>query len=243
MRCDRTALFPMRTDMKNSAVNFVINLAIAVVLLLPACTSAPIRTPIQADVATWQQRAKGVTIIRDDWGVPHIYAKTDADVVFGLMYAQAEDDFNRIETNFMNAQGRLAEAEGEAAIFRDLRMKLFIYPEQLKLEYAKAEPWLQALMIAWADGLNFYLYTHPEVKLRVITKFEPWMALIALTYFAVDKFILATNREIARTVAVVPTSQPTTAADSERRQPVHGDQRAEHHPARGIDAAARLLLI
>jgi acyl-homoserine-lactone acylase len=131
------------------------NFAMVVLLLLAACTSAPIRTPIQADVAAWQQRAKAVTIVRDDWGVPHIYAKTDADVVFGLMYAQAEDDFNRIETNFINAQGRLAEAEGEAAIFRDLRMKLFIDPEQLKL-----------------DGINFYLHTHPEAKPQVITKFE-----------------------------------------------------------------------
>ena len=56
---------------------------------------------------------QGITIIRDDWGMPHIYGKTDADVVFGLMYAQAEDDFNRVETNFINSQGRLAEAEGE----------------------------------------------------------------------------------------------------------------------------------
>ena len=44
-------------------------------------------------------------------------------------------------------------------------------------EYAKAEPWLKALMDAWADGLNYYLHTHPEVKPRVLTRFEPWMAL------------------------------------------------------------------
>ena len=55
--------------------------------------------------------AAGITIVRDDWGVPHIFGKTDADAVFGLMYAQAEDDFNRVETNFINSQGRLAEAE------------------------------------------------------------------------------------------------------------------------------------
>ena len=73
-----------------------------------------------------------ITIVRDDWGVPHIYGKTDADVVFGLMYAQAEDDFNRVETNFINSQGRLAEAEGEAEIYRDLRMKLFIDPADMQ---------------------------------------------------------------------------------------------------------------
>ena len=152
-------------------------LTIICVLALASCSSQPAAPTVSPEVAAWQTRADGVTIVRDDWGVPHIYAKTDADVVFGLMYAQAEDDFNRVETNFINSQGRLAEAEGEGEIYRDLRMKLFINPVQLKADYAKAEPWLKALMDGWADGLNFYLATHPEVKPRVIAKFEPWMAL------------------------------------------------------------------
>lgn len=152
-------------------------LALLLVVALAACSSQPAAPPVSPEVAAWQKRADGVTIIRDDWGIPHIYGKTDADVVFGLMYAQAEDDFNRVETNFINSQGRLAEAEGEAEIYRDLRMKLFIDPVNLKADYAKAAPWLKALMDGWADGLNFYLATHPEVKPRVITKFEPWMAL------------------------------------------------------------------
>ena len=152
-------------------------LALICVIALASCSSQPAAPPVSPEVAAWQKRAEGVTIIRDDWGIPHIYAKTDADVVFGLMYAQAEDDFNRVETNFINAQGRLAEAEGEAEIYRDLRMKLFIDPENLKADYARAEPWLKALMDGWADGLNFYLQTHPDVTPRVIKKFEPWMAL------------------------------------------------------------------
>ncbi len=152
-------------------------LALICVIALASCSSQPAAPPVSPEVAAWQKRADGVTIIRDDWGIPHIYAKTDADVVFGLMYAQAEDDFNRVETNFINSQGRLAEAEGEAEIYRDLRMKLFIDPADLQADYARAEPWLKALMDAWADGLNFYLHTHPSVKPRVITKFEPWMAL------------------------------------------------------------------
>src|SRR5262245_59600265 len=94
-----------------------------------------------------------------------------------MIYAQAEDDFNRVETNFINSQGRLAEAEGESAIWRDLRMKIFIMPEAMKAQYASSPDWLKKLMVAWADGLNFYLATHPEVKPRVITRFEPWMAL------------------------------------------------------------------
>jgi acyl-homoserine-lactone acylase len=130
-----------------------------------------------SDLQRWERQARNVTIIRDDWGIAHVYGKTDADAVFGAIYAQAEDDFNRVETNYLNSMGRLAEAEGESAIWRDLRMKLFIDPEALKTQYEASPPWLKTLMNAWADGLNFYLAKHPQVKPRVIKRFEPWMAL------------------------------------------------------------------
>src|SRR5438128_5954061 len=120
---------------------------------------------------------QNVTIIRDTWGTPQVYGRTDADAVFGVIYALAEDDFNRIETNYLNAMGRLAEAEGEAEIYRDLRMKIFIDPDDLEAQYERSPAWLKPLMNAWADGLNYYLSTHPAVKPRVITRFEPWMAL------------------------------------------------------------------
>ncbi len=129
------------------------------------------------DAARWAAQAKNIEIIRDDWGIAHVFGKTDADAVFGMIYAQAEDDFNRVETNYLNSMGRLAETEGEAKIYQDLRMKLFIDPVNLRKLYAECPPWLQKLMVAWADGLNFYLSKHPETKPRVITHFEPWMAL------------------------------------------------------------------
>jgi acyl-homoserine-lactone acylase len=141
-----------------------------------SCSSSD--SPFTAEeIASWKERADRVTIIRDDWGIPHIYGKTDADVVFGLLYAQAEDDFNRIEVNFLNSMGRLAEAEGESEIYRDLRMRLFIDPAALQLMYEESPEWLKMLMNGWADGLNYYLASHPEVKARVLTRFEPWMAL------------------------------------------------------------------
>jgi acyl-homoserine lactone acylase PvdQ len=129
------------------------------------------------EIARWERTAQNVTIVRDDWGIPHIHGKTDADAVFGLIYAQAEDDFNRVETNYLDALGRRAEAEGESAIFRDLRMKLFIHPDSMRAKYASSPPWLRALMDAWADGMNYYLYKNPQVTPRVITRFEPWMPL------------------------------------------------------------------
>jgi acyl-homoserine-lactone acylase len=146
-------------------------------VLLGALVLSPLTPQAPAELDGWKRQAQNVTIVRDDWGIAHVSGKTDADAVFGMIYAQAEDDFNRVETNFINSQGRLAEAEGESAIWRDLRMKIFVKPDAMKKEYAASPEWLKQLMTAWADGLNFYLATHPGVKPRVITRFEPWMAL------------------------------------------------------------------
>ena len=147
------------------------------ILILAACVSVAPRGAGAQEQARWQEHARNVTIIRDDWGIAHVYGVTDADAVFGMEYAQAEDDFNRVETNYLNALGRLAETEGASQIYRDLRMKLFMNPDSLRSKYAASPPWLRTLMVAFADGLNFYLSTHPNVKPRVITHFEPWMAL------------------------------------------------------------------
>lgn len=150
------------------------SIAVATLALCAALTPTRARAD---DLARWKAQAARVTIIRDTWGVPHVYGKTDADAVFGLIFAQAEDDFNRIETNYINASGRLAEVEGEAEVYRDLRMKLFIDPADMKKQYAASPVWLKQLMTAWADGLNYFLATHPAVKPRLITHFEPWMPI------------------------------------------------------------------
>jgi acyl-homoserine-lactone acylase len=129
------------------------------------------------ELASWKSQASNITITRDDFGIAHITGPTDADAVFGMIYAQAEDDFPRIEANYLTALGRTAEAEGEAAIWQDLRARLYVSDVELKAEYAKSPDWLRQLMDAWAAGLNYYLATHPNVKPRVLTRFEPWMAL------------------------------------------------------------------
>jgi len=126
---------------------------------------------------TLAEKAERVTIIRDDYGVPHIYGKTDADAVFGLLYAQCEDDFNRVEQNYIWATGRLAEIEGEEALYSDLRAKLFMTEEEAKANYDKSPEWLRKLCDAFADGINYYLETHPEVKPKLLTHFEPWMPM------------------------------------------------------------------
>ena len=122
-------------------------------------------------------QAARVTITRDEWGIAHVHGRSDADAVFGAIYAQAEDDFTRIEANYLTALGRTAEAQGEGAIWADLRQRLYVDPADLQARYRASPPWLRRLMTAWADGLNFYLATHPDVHPKVLTRFEPWMAL------------------------------------------------------------------
>lgn len=125
----------------------------------------------------WEAQAANVEILRDDFGVPHIYGKTDADAVFGLLYAQCEDDFRRVERNYVWAIGRLAELEGEEALYSDLRANLFMTEAEAKAAYETAPDWLKDLCVAFADGVNYYLHTHPEVIPQVITKYEPWMPM------------------------------------------------------------------
>jgi len=162
--------------------------ALFVILLLCGCDSPPTgatapptdgvsASALAADLQRQQQRASNVTIIRDDFGVPHIYGKSDADAVFGLLYAQSEDDFPRVERNYSWAIGRLAEVEGEQALYSDLRAQLFMTEAEARAVYATAPDWLAELCQAWADGINYYLHTHPEVQPTLLTYFEPWMTM------------------------------------------------------------------
>jgi acyl-homoserine-lactone acylase len=152
-----------------------------VLLCMPAATAATAAAATAAaapgEDARWRQHAEHVHITRDNWGIAHIYGKSDADAVFGMIYAQAEDDFNRIERNYLNGLGWLAQAEGESAIYSDLRERLFIDVGTLQQQYRRSPAWLKALMMAWSDGLNYYLSKHSSVAPKVIHHFEPWMAL------------------------------------------------------------------
>ena len=145
--------------------------------LLFAFATTVLAAQSPADHARWTAEAKATTITRDDWGIAHVHGRSNADAIFGMIYAQCEDDFNRVETNYLVSLGRLAESEGEAKIWQDLRQRLFIDPEELKKDYAESPAWLKSLMDAWADGINFYLAQHPEVHPHVLTHWEPWMAL------------------------------------------------------------------
>ncbi len=146
---------------------------LSVAFLFSTC-SAPVSNP---EIQKWEAQAANIEIIRDDFGVPHIFGKTDADAVFGLLYAQCEDDFPRVERNYVWATGRLAEVEGEEALYSDLRARLFMTKDEAIANYERSPEWLKKLCNAYADGINYYLHTHPEVKPQLLTRFEPWMPM------------------------------------------------------------------
>jgi acyl-homoserine-lactone acylase len=132
----------------------------------------------KSELVRCQNQAKNVTIIRDNWGIAHVYGKTDADAVFGFLYAQCEDDFKRVEMNYIEKLGRLSEIKGETALYDDLQIRLMIDSAGAIADYKKAEPWLKALLNAYADGINYYLYKHVEIKPLIIQKFKPWYPLL-----------------------------------------------------------------
>ncbi len=147
------------------------------ILIIASFVSCKKENTLSEEAQRWQQYAENTEIIRDDFGVPHIYGKTDADAVFGLLYAQCEDDFNRVERNYIWAIGRLAEVEGEASLYSDLRANLYMTKEEAIENYNNSPKWLQDLCIAFADGINYYLKVHPEVQPKLLTHFEPWMPM------------------------------------------------------------------
>jgi acyl-homoserine-lactone acylase len=130
------------------------------------------------EIARWEKQAKQVTIIRDVWGIPHIYGKTDADCVFGLLYAQCEDDFKRVEANYIDILGRSAEVYGEKNLYTDLYTRLLVDSAGAQADYKNSAPWLKKLLQAYADGINFYLYKNPSVKPALLKRFEPWFQLM-----------------------------------------------------------------
>ncbi len=147
-------------------------------LVLLAATAANAQSFTPAEVAHWRQQAQRITIVRDTWGVPHITGKTDADAVFGLLYAQCEDDFARVEDNYLTALGRQAEVRGEAALYEDLRQRLFLDSARAVQIYGRSPRWMKDLLHAFADGTNYYLATHPAVRPRLLHRFQPWMPLL-----------------------------------------------------------------
>uniref|UniRef100_UPI0025D371F2 penicillin acylase family protein n=1 Tax=uncultured Sphingomonas sp. TaxID=158754 RepID=UPI0025D371F2 len=191
------------------------------------------------------------TITRDRWGIAHVSGRTDADAVFGMIYAQAEDDFPRIEANYLAALGRTAEAEGEKAIWADLRARMVNRPETLQRRFAESPAWLRRLMVAWAAGLNRYLATHPQVRPRVLTRYEPWMALSftegsiggdieAVDLKALEAFYSQRHAELVSASMPLPAKAPQVGGWTLKQVQGDGTPDTEPRGSNGIAIAPRL---
>ncbi len=154
------------------------HMRILLLLLLPFCSWSQGLTPIKTDVARWEAQAKRVSIVEDQYGVPHIYGKHDADAVFGLLYVECEQNFSRVERNYIEIMGRLSEVEGEKKLYDDLQMRLIYDSTAAKKDYDTCARWFKDLLNAFADGVNYYLYKHPQTKPLLLKKFEPWFPLM-----------------------------------------------------------------
>jgi acyl-homoserine lactone acylase PvdQ len=131
-----------------------------------------------SEISGWKKQADNITIIRDNYGIPHVYGKTDADAVFGLLYAQCEDDFRRVEMNYIEKLGRLCEVNGEKDLYNDLLIRLVIDSTDAIKDYANAPGWLKQILNAYANGINYYLYKNPRIKPALLNRFQPWYPLL-----------------------------------------------------------------
>ncbi len=213
-------------------------------LFLGALGGARAQAFTPAEMARWRQQARQVTVVRDTWGVPHISGKTDADAVFGVLYTQCEDDFARVEDNYLTALGRRAEAYGEAALYEDLRARLFMDSARAVAVYARSPAWMKHLLNAFADGTNYYLATHPDVHPQRIRRFQPWMPLL----FSEGSIGGNVSAVPAEGIAAFygqqkPTSRQGPPADPARadREPV-GSNGFAIAPARSASGHALLLI-
>ena len=159
------------------------HLACALVLL--AAPSAARAQPEVADSALAARLAPTVTIYRDRYGIPHVWAQTDAGATFGFGYAQAEDNFLRLEDNFVRALGRAAEVYGETALDDDRLNRALRIPQLARAEYARASSHIRSLLDGYAAGVNLWIARHPDAPRRLLRRVEPWypLAFIRFNYY------------------------------------------------------------
>lgn len=223
---------PAPTAPRRGASAFATVLVVPLLVLVVACASHGSAGISRHDGP--RSLADAVTIVRDDYGVPHVYGDTDASAVFGYLYAQAEDHFPEIEANYAAAIGRAAELRGERALAGDVWAALFEIPALSKAEYQSASPTMRSLYDAAADALNFYLSKHPEVHPRMFDRFEPWQ-VVAFTRFAVYEIFVAG-------IAGMPPDQVFSALDATSHASLAGSNAWAIAPSRSGTGHAMLFI-
>lgn len=151
-------------------------LAVAIGMRSYNSTSSAFAAPTEPGLEA-EELAEQVTIHRDQYGVPHIFGRTDESTIFGFGYAQAEDYFWLVEDTYILALGRYSEVHGPKGINSDLLNRAFEIVPRSKRDFAALDATSRKLYRAFVSGLNYYLETHAHVRPRLIRKFEPWHVL------------------------------------------------------------------
>ena len=103
-----------------------------------------------------------IDIVRDTFGVPHIFAKTDAEVAYGLAWAQAEDDFKSMQEVILPAKNLMASVQGKKGAAGDYAFALFRCREITEEKWNTLTPAFLKLIDGYVQGLNDYAKKHPE---------------------------------------------------------------------------------
>jgi acyl-homoserine-lactone acylase len=184
--------------------------------------------------------ATQVTIYRDTYGVPHVFGKTDAATAFGFGYAQAEDNFARLEDNFIRAVGRRAEVDGEGAVFEDRLNRVLEIPRLAQAELSRLDPKMRALVEGFVAGINHWMAKNPGAGRGFFSRMEPWypLAFIRYNYFQ-NGFVYASG--IRRGEFTMATNAPTDQEEDELRR-ANGSNGWVVNPSRSASGHALLFI-
>ena len=105
---------------------------------------------------------KNIDIVRDQYGVPHIYGKTDKEASYGLAWAHAEDNFKTIQETFLPAVGKLGMYSGKDGAAIDYVVQLLKCRETAQRHYDDLSPEVITVIQGYVEGINAYASAHPD---------------------------------------------------------------------------------
>jgi acyl-homoserine lactone acylase PvdQ len=123
--------------------------------------------------------AREITIYRDEFGTPHIYATTAEDACYALGYAQAEDRLEELLKQYRRATGTMSEAFGPEGnnLQNDYRQRLWRHAEISRQKYQELSAKTRSIIEAFLDGVRKYMAEHPDKVPGWAPKLEPWMCV------------------------------------------------------------------
>lgn len=159
----------------------------------------------------WQLHAqinpKNIEIIRDTYGVPHIYAPTDAEVAYGLAWAHAEDDFNTIQLSYLAGDAKLSRLLGLKGAPADFLQQLIRARKTAEEQYSTLDPKFIAVLEGYAAGLNAFAESHPKEVL--VKQLFPVTPITMVTYTQLQLFVSNAADQLVSQIISNTLSEPT----------------------------------